>query len=126
MTDDTHQRHPARKSRIAAMGIGVAAMAGLVGNMELAGRSQAAATASATTASHTPELAAARRHAETLAGARAAALSRPIVLTPHVVVHSVAAPAAPSSGGYVYAAAPAAASAPVASAPVASTGGSHP
>jgi hypothetical protein len=131
-TDTPRRRHPARKSRIAAMGIGVAAMAGLAGHMEVAGRH---ATATATTASTPAPLAptlldkgeTARRH--TVADQRLAAVNMPIVLTPHVVVHTVAAPAAPSyagssggySGGTTYAAAPARAAAPAAS-----TGGSHP
>jgi hypothetical protein len=117
------------------MGIGVAAMAGLVGHMEVTGRqATATATVKPTPTPLTPTLRdkaeAARRHA--VADQRLAAVNMPIVLTPHAIVHTVAAPAAPSysggsyasggySGGAVYAAAPARAAAPAAS-----TGGSHP
>jgi hypothetical protein len=131
-TDTPRRRHPAQKSRIAAMGIGVAAMAGLAGHMDVAGRHAAAKAATASTpAPLAPTLQdkaeAVRRH--TVADQRLSAVSMPIVLTPHAVVHTVAAPAAPSyarsyggySGGTTYAAAPARAAAPAAS-----TGGSHP
>jgi hypothetical protein len=128
MTDTTRPKHPARRSRIAAMGVGVAAMAGLVGNMEVAGRAHAAATSSPSPTLPSFALETAQRHAQAADRAVAVAVRYPIVLTPHVVVHTVAAPAAPSyggssggySGGTVYAAAPRAA------APVASSGGSHP
>jgi hypothetical protein len=134
------RRHPARRSRIAAVGVGLAAMAGLVSNMELAGRSAAAAAVISPAE-------AARRHAEAYDRAVAAALRPPIALTPHVIVHTVtvhvAAPVA--SSGFTYAAAggyssvgssssggaswqssSAVAAAPAPAAPVASTGGSHP
>jgi hypothetical protein len=99
--------------RLVAAGIGLAAMAGLVANMEMAGtRAEAAKAAAAGTA-------AAQKGTKGAAPVRYAAAKvkkkRPIVLTPHTVVHTVSAPA-PSGGGYV-------ASAPAA-APVASTGGS--
>jgi len=112
MTDKA--RHPARRSRIVAFGIGLAAMAGLVGNMQVAnGRAKATDPAPSSSGS-------AHRAAATVerAGAqsRQASASRPIVLTPHAVVRSVVAPAtggSGSSGGSGYAA-PAPAAAPVA------------
>jgi hypothetical protein len=127
MTDATRPKHPARRSRIAAMGVGVAAMAGLVGNMEVAGRAHASATSSPSPTLPSFALETAQRHAQAADRAVAVAVRYPIVLTPHVVVHTVAAPAAPSyggspggySGGTVYAG-------PRAAAPVASSGGSHP
>ena len=135
MNDARRPRHTARRSRIAAMGVGGAAMAGLVGNMEVAGsHAHTAATASPTPLPPMPGAKAETAYRHKVATDRLAAVNLPIVLTPHVVVHTVAAPAAPSSsgsyaassgsysGGAVYAAA-----APVrAAAPVASTGGSHP
>jgi hypothetical protein len=112
MTEKT--RHPARGSRIAAFGIGVATMAGLVGNMQVAnGRAKATDPAPPPTGQIHRAAAAAERGG---AQARSAAARRPIVLTPHAVVHSVAAPAtggSGSSGGSGYAA-PAPAVAPVA------------
>ena len=126
-TDQTRKRHPARRSRIAAVGVGVAAMAGLVGNMEVAGRAHVAATSSPSPTLPSFAREAARRHALAADRAVAVAVRYPIVLTPHVVVHTVAAPAAPSyvgsSGGYSGGAVH---TAPRAAAPVASSGGSHP
>jgi hypothetical protein len=122
-------RHPARRARIVAVGIGVAAMAGLVSNMEVSGsRAQAKGpVGSAMGSSPRAEL---RRPRGRSPKATTVAARRPIVLTPHAVVHTVAAPAAGGSGGYAgsssggsgYAAA-APAAAPVA-APVATTSGS--
>ncbi len=115
-------RHPARRSRIVAVGIGVAAMVGLVSNMEVSGsRAQAKDPAASTTKSSTRAKLGLPRSRS--GKAVAVASRRPIVLTPHAVVHTVAAPAAGGSGGsggsgYVAAAAPAAA-------PAASTGGSR-
>ena len=103
-------------------------MAGLVGNMEVAGRAHAAATPSPSPTLPSFALETAQRHAQAADRAVAVTVRYPIVLTPHVVVHTVAAPAAApsyvgSSGGYsggaVY-------TAPRAAAPVASSGGSHP
>ena len=118
-------RAPRKRSgnggRIAAAGIGIAAMAGLVANMEVsAGRAQAATKVS--TASLVTQHAAKNPHQGAVLGNLAvAAAKKPIVLTPHAVVNTVSAPA--SSGGYYsaasYSAAPAAA-------PVASSGGSKP
>jgi hypothetical protein len=120
-------RHPARRSRIAALGVGVAAMAGLVSNMEVAdSRAQVAVPEpssawileSATVAADT-------------AGARSRQIAapRPIVLTPRVVVHTVTAPATgggSSGSGGATTAAPTVAPAPApATAPAASTSGSH-
>jgi hypothetical protein len=129
MTDAARKKHPARRSRIAAMGVGVAAMAGLVGNMEVAGRAHAAATPSPSPTLPSFAQETAQRHAEAADRAVAVTVRYPIVLTPHAVVHTVQAPApaAPSyvgssggySGGAVY-------TAPRAAAPVASSGGSHP
>jgi hypothetical protein len=101
MTDTT--RHPARRSRVAAFGIGVATMTGLVGNMQIAsGHDQATDPApSSTSQTHRATAAADRAGAR----ARAAAARRPIVLTPHAVVRSVTAPASGgsgSSGGSAY------------------------
>jgi len=112
MTEKT--RHPARRSRIAAFGIGIAAMAGLVGNMQVAnGRAKATDPApSSTGPAHRAAAAAERADAQS----RSAAARRPIVLTPQAVVRSVAAPAtggSGSSGGSGYAA-PTPAAAPVA------------
>ncbi len=118
-------RAPRKRSgnggRIAAAGIGIAAMAGLVANMEVsAGRAQAATKVS--TASLVTQHAAKNPHQGAVLGNLAvAAAKKPIVLTPHAVVNTVSAPAS-SGGSYSaasYSAAPAAA-------PVASSGGSKP
>ena len=98
MTDQTPQRHPARRSRIAAMGIGVAAMAGLVGNMEVAGSKAHAATSTPSPMPPAPGAKAEMAYRHKVAQERLAAVRMPIVLTPHTVVHSVAAPAAPAYG----------------------------
>jgi hypothetical protein len=110
-------RHPARRSRIVAVGIGVAAMAGLVSNMEVSGsRAQTKDPAGSGSGSSTrAELLSPRARSRVAA---TAPKRRAIVLTPHAVVHTVAAPASGGSGGsggYRYAApAPAPAAAPVA------------
>jgi hypothetical protein len=130
MSEAPRPRHTARRSRIAAVGVGVAAMAGLVGNMEVAGsHAHTAATASPTPLPPLPGAKAETAYRHKVALERLSAVNMPIVLTPHAVVHTVVTPAAPSyagssggySGGTAYAAAPARAAAPVAS-----TGGSHP
>jgi hypothetical protein len=112
MTDKT--RHPARRSRIVAFGIGLATMAGLVGNMQVAnGRAKAADPApSSSDSAHRAAAAADRAGAQS----RSTVARRPIVLTPHAVVRSVATPASGGSGssgrsGY---AAPAPAAVPIA------------
>ena len=109
--------------RIAAAGIGIAAMAGLVANMEVsAGRAQAATKVS--TASLVAQRAAKNPHQGAVLGKLALAKSnKPIVLTPHAVVNTVSAPA--SSGGS-YSGAASYSAAPAAAAPVASSGGSAP
>jgi len=120
-------RAPRKRSgnggRIAAAGIGIAAMAGLVANMEVsAGRAQAATKVSS--ASLVTQLAARNPHQAAVLGNQAvAAANKPIVLTPHAVVNTVSAPA--SSGGSTYSGASYSA-APAAAAPVASSGGSKP
>jgi hypothetical protein len=114
-------RHPARRSRIVAVGIGVAAMAGLVSNMEVSGsRAQAKDPAGSTTGWSNRAEVGHRRSG--FRKAVAVAARHPIVLTPHAVVHTVAAPSVAVSGGsggsgYV-------AAAPAAAAPVATTSGS--
>jgi hypothetical protein len=125
----TPGRKPVAGGRVAAAGIGIAAMLGLVGNMELAnGRTGAAKPAPTTALVSQPTAQGSHPGSATRLGKIAAAkASRPIVLTPHVVVHSVSAPATggySGGGGSTYAAAPRAAAAPAA-APVASSGGSH-
>ena len=75
-------RPAARRSRIAAVGIGVAAMVGLVSTMEVSG-SHAQATGAAATAGPSLALDAAYHRAMALRRATAAARNRPIVLTPH-------------------------------------------
>ena len=104
--------------RIVATGIGIAAMVGLVANMEIAsGKAEATKAAAAGVASTQPEAQTARKAASPVKVAEAK-VNRPIVLTPHTVVHTVSAPSSSgsSAGGYTY-------SAP-APAPVASSGGS--
>ncbi len=108
------KRQPARRSRAAAFGIGVATMAGLVGSMQGADDGAAAngQTPSSTDQTHRAAAAADRATAR----ARAAAVPEPIVLTPRTVVRSVSAPAQGGSGssGTSTSSAPAAPSAPVA------------
>lgn len=112
-------------------GVGIAALLGLVTNMEVTeGRVKSADPASS------PALVSLRTakgaHAGPAPGlvkVAAVKASRPIVLTPHAVVHTVGAPSSggggSSSGGGGYYSAPAAAAAPApAAAPVASSGGS--
>jgi len=121
-------RPPRKRSgnggRIAAAGIGIAAMAGLVANMEIsAGRAQTATTVS--TASLVAQHAAGNPHQAAVLGKLAEAkANKPIVLTPHAVVNTVSAPA--SSGGSYYSGAASYSAAPAAAAPVASSGGSAP
>jgi hypothetical protein len=114
---------PARKrsvvaGRVVAAGIGIAAMVGLVANMEIAGQKADAAKAAAKTAPPSRRTATSTQTgAAPVRYAAVKAKKRPIVLTPHTVVHTVSAPAPVSGGGGYVASAPAAA-------PVASSGGS--
>lgn len=127
----TRRRHPVAGGRIAVAGIGIAAMIGLVANMEVAdGRTQSANPTPPSGLVSQRTAKSAHQGAAVGPGKVAAAkASRPIVLTPHAVVHTVSAPASGGSGGGSggsysggsgYAAAPA-----PAAAPVASTSGSH-
>jgi len=123
----TPRRHSVAGGRIAVAGIGIVAMLGLVANMEVAdGRTQSAnPTPSSALAPQRTAKGAHQGAAPGLGKVAAAKASRPIVLTPHAVVHTVSAPATGGSGGSYsggsgYAAAPA-----PAAAPVASSGGSH-
>lgn len=115
------RRHSVAGGRIAAAGMGIAAMLGLVANMEIADGRAKAATPTPPSAQSSQRVAKGLRQGTAAPGKVAAAKqSRPIVLTPHAVVHTVSAPSSSggSGGGYAYsAAAPAAA-------PVASSGGS--
>jgi hypothetical protein len=137
MTDTSVRKHPARASRIAAAGIGVAAMLGLASGLEIAGRAQTSGSTPATGAARTTPTPS--RAARSSARRTVAVLSRrPIVLTPRAVVHVVRGAAPAASGGsaaYGHVAsvsatssssgqASASVSAPAA-APVATTSGSH-
>jgi hypothetical protein len=119
----TSRSHSVAGGRIAAAGVGIVAMLGLVANMEVAdGRTQSP-TPTKSTSLVSQRAAKGVHHGAAAAPGKIAAarVKRPIVLTPHVVVHTVTAPSSGGSGGgYAYAA-----SAP-ASAPVASTSGSRP
>lgn len=119
----TRQRHSVAAGRVAAAGIGIAAMLGLVANMQVAdgsAKSASPATSPALANQHTVK---GVHHGTASAPGRIAAAKakRPIVLTPHAVVHTVG---ATSSGGYSGGSGYAAASAPAA-APVTSTSGSR-
>jgi hypothetical protein len=106
--------------RIAATGVGIAAMLGLVANMEMADVHAKAATPTAPSAAKSAQRSVKGVRQATVAPGKLAAAkqNRPIVLTPHAVVHTVAAPSSGGGGGGGYAySAPAAA-------PVASSGGS--
>jgi len=123
----TRRRHPVAGGRIATAGIGIAAMLGLVANMQVAnGRTQSANPASSSALASQRTAKGVHQGAAAGPGKVAAAkVIRPIVLTPHAVVHTVSAPATGGSGGsYSGGAGYAAAPAPAA-APVASTSGSH-
>lgn len=115
--------------RIAAAGIGVAAMLGLAANMQVASSKAPAEPAPDT--GPAPTLGALRWEQNAFHGPATqprriadAGKVRPIVLTPHTVVHTVGGGSSGGSGGGSYASgsysAPAAAAAPVAS-----SGGSH-
>jgi hypothetical protein len=117
--------------RVVAAGAGIAAMLGLVSQMQVAGGDTAgAAPAAPTPASAASDAALLRAEQDTHPGSAAdpqsyavAAAREPIVLTPHTIVKTVGGASAGGSGGY-YAAAPSY-SAPAA-APVATSGGSAP
>ena len=117
------RRPSAAGGRIAAAGIGIAAMLGLVANMEVADGNAKAASPAKSPAVSAQRTAKGAHHGTAPAPGKVAAakVKRPIVLTPHAVVHTVSAPSSGgysggSGGGYAY-------SAPAA-APVASSGGS--
>ena len=109
--------------RIAAAGIGIAAMLGLVANMEVANGQTPAKPA--TDPGPQPSLNDLRGEKNPVLGPlmrqrriAAAAKARPIVLTPHTVVHTVGGGSSGGSGGSYSSgsySAPAAAAAPVAS-----------
>ena len=112
--------------RIAAAGIGIAAMLGLVANMQVSeGQTKAPAPAPTTPLATKGTPKGLRSGVVSPGKVAMAKVNKPIVLTPHTVVHSVggasssgssAGYSAGYSGGY---------SAPAAAAPVASTSGSH-
>jgi hypothetical protein len=125
------RRPPGAGGRVAVAGLGIAAMLGLVANMEVAdGRAKAADPASS------PAVASQRTAKDMRHGLPAgfgqvalAKADKPIILTPHAVVHAVGASSSGGSGnaysggsGYATSSAPAAAPA---AAPVASSSGSH-
>lgn len=120
----TAPRHPVAGGRIAAAGIGIAAMLGLVATMEVADGQTGPATPvpSRTLGSESTATIPPRGVDGRLGRLAAAEANRPIVLTPRAVVRSVSVPAPGGPGGSGSAAAPA--PAPVA-APVASTSGSQ-
>ncbi len=126
------KRRGVAAGRIAAAGIGLAAMAGLVANMEVA--SGKAPSQPAADAGPRPALGAVRWEQSAFHGPATqpgriadAGKVRPIVLTPHTVVHTVG--GGPSGGSSASSSAgPSAgysAPAPAAAAPVASSGGSR-
>lgn len=123
------RRHSVAGGRIAAAGIGIAAMVGLVANMEVAnGKTHTAGPAPSPRLAVQRVAKGVRPGTVAAPGAIAAAkVKRPIVLTPHVVVNTVSAPSSGGSSGGSYSGGSAPAySAPVpAAAPVASSGGSH-
>jgi len=112
-------------SRIAAAGVGVAAVLGLTANMQLAGsHAQAAQAAAPTPAGPAPSIAALAWEKSAFQGPAtkpdrlvASTGRKPIVLTPHTIVNTVGGGSSGGSSGGSYAgsyAAPAAAAAPVA------------
>jgi hypothetical protein len=124
-----------RAGRVAAAGVGIAAMLGLVAQMQVAGNAAAAAAAAAPTpakpAGPAPSTALLRWEQGVHQGPAtdpqryaAADARKPIVLTPHTIVNTVG---GGSSGGYSggYSASAPSYSAPAAP-PVASSGGSAP
>jgi hypothetical protein len=125
------QRRPGAGGRIAVAGIGIAAMLGLVVNMEVTDVRSKTADPASSPALASQRTAKSMRHQVPAGLGRfaSAQANKPIVLTPHAVVHTVGAPSSGGSGGSYsggsgYAAASAPAAAPAA-APVASSSGSH-
>jgi hypothetical protein len=112
---------------MAAAGVGIAAMAGLVANMQVtSGRTQGT---NAALSLATPQNTVVIVHNGVKPGSKAAKANKPIILTAHAVVRTVSAPSSGGSGGSggsAYAAPAAASAAAPAAAPVASTGGSAP
>ena len=129
---DTGARGTERRSgaggKIAVAGFGIAALLGLVTNMEVTeGRAKAAASASSPALASLPTAKGAHQGARAAPGVVALArVNKPIVLTPHAVVHTVGAPSSGGSGGSYSGGSGYAAAAPAApvAAPVASTSGS--
>ena len=129
---DTGARGTERRSgaggKIAVAGFGIAALLGLVTNMEVTeGRAKAAEPASSPALASLPTAKGAHQGARAAPGVVALArVNQPIVLTPHAVVHTVGAPSSGGSGGSYSGGSGYAAAAPAApvAAPVASTSGS--
>jgi len=129
---DTGARGTERRSgaggKIAVAGFGIAALLGLVTNMEVTeGRAKAAEPASSPALASLPTAKGAHQGARAAPGVVALArVNKPIVLTPHAVVHTVGAPSSGGSGGSYSGGSGYAAAAPAApvAAPVASTSGS--
>lgn len=119
------RRHSVAGGRITAAGIGIAAMLGLVANMEVANGKTQAADPAASPALSTQRTAKGVRQGNAAAPGKVAAalVKRPIVLTPHAVVHAVSAPS--SGGGSSYSGGSGYAAPAPAAAPVASSGGSR-
>ena len=111
------RRRSVAGGRIAAAGVGIAAMLGLVANMEVAdGNAKAASPAKSPALSAQRTAKDVRQRTAAAPGKVAAAkVKRPIVLTPRAVVHTVSAPSSGGSGGGYANSAPAPAAAPVAS-----------
>jgi len=129
---DTGARGPKRRSgaggKITVAGVGIAALLGLVTNMEVTeGRAKAVDPASSPALASLPTAKGAHQGARAAPGVVALArVNKPIVLTPHAVVHTVGAPSSGGSGGSYSGGSGYAAAAPAApvAAPVASTSGS--
>jgi len=111
------RRHSVAGGRIAAAGIGIAAMLGLVANMEVTDGNAKAVTPAKASSSSAQRTAKGAGQGTAAAPGKVAAVKvkRPIVLTPHAVVHTVSAPSSGGSGGGSAYTAPAPAAAPVAS-----------
>jgi hypothetical protein len=122
------QRRPGAGGRIAVAGIGIAAMLGLVVNMDVnGGRAKSADTASSP--AQVSLRTAKGAHQRTAAGPGVVAVAKankPIVLTPHAVVRTVGGASSSGGSGGSYAGSSGYAAAPApAAAPVASSSGSH-
>jgi hypothetical protein len=136
MTDELGAKPPQKRrgvaaGRIAAAGIGLAAMAGLVANMEVASSKTPAQPAQDT--GPRPTLGALRWEQNAFHGPATqprriadAGKVRPIVLTPHTVVHTMGGGSSGGgSGGYTGGSSGGYSAAAPAAAPVASSGGSR-